>query len=137
MSPQEKRLARELALQILFQAEFHSPVSTEDLISLLEEKVPPAAFQMTHDLVHGVLEHKKDIDENLQAVSAHWKISRMSFVDRNILRLGIFEMKYSSDPNKPSIVINELVEVAKKFGSTESSAFINGVLDQVAKELAR
>jgi N utilization substance protein B len=133
--PQTKRLARELALQILFQTEFQSPVSLEDLLGLFEERVSADALQYTQMLVHGVNQHKETMDQLIQSVSQHWKVSRMSLVDRNIIRVAVFEMKYSHEPLKPQIAINEAVDIAKKYGTTDSGAFVNGVLDQISRGL--
>ena len=128
-----KRQARELALQILFQTEFHSPVSLEDLLGLFEDRVAAEVIQYTNLIVLGVNQNKDLLDQAIQAASQHWKLGRMSMVDRNIIRVALFEMKYSSEPLKPSIAINEAIEIAKKYGSTESSAFVNGILDQLSK----
>jgi N utilization substance protein B len=83
--------------------------------------------------VQGVQSHKEKIDQILQSSSNHWKIDRMSTVDRNILRIATFEMHFASEPVKPSITINEAIEISKKYGTSESSSFVNGLLDQVAK----
>lgn len=135
MEPQTKRQARELALQILFQTEFNSPVGLEDLLGLFEERVGGEVIQYTNLLVHGVNQQKEILDQKIQSVSQHWKVARMSIVDRNILRVALFEMKYSNEPLKPSIAINEAIEIAKRYGSTDSSAFVNGVLDQLSRGL--
>lgn len=130
-----KRQARELALQILFQTEFFSPVSLEDLLGLFEDRVSSEVIGYTNLLVHGVNQHKSDLDQLIQSVSQHWKVGRMSMVDRNIIRVSLFEMKFSLELLKPSISINEAVEIAKKYGSTDSAAFVNGILDQLSKGL--
>lgn len=80
-------------------------------------------------LTLGVLENIKQIDESLQTKSRNWKLGRMAGVDLNILRLALFEICYLSPPVPKSVVINEAVELAKKFGTEQSSAFVNGVLD--------
>jgi N utilization substance protein B len=130
-----RRQARELALQILFQTEFQSTVSFADLLGLFEEKFPHDVVKYTNLVVHGVNNKKEDLDKAIQSVSQHWKVSRMSLVDRNIIRLALFEMKYSTEIVPPSIVINEAIEIAKRYGSTESGAFVNGVLDQLSRGL--
>lgn len=88
------------------------------------------------ELIRGVKARVKEIDAVLQSASQHWKVERMSLVDRNVLRVAVFEMKYSTDPVKPSIAINEAVDIAKRFGSTESGSFVNGLLDQARKQNA-
>jgi N utilization substance protein B len=130
-----RREARELALQVLFQTEFNTPVSTTEILGLFEEHVAKEIVAYAELLVHGIEKHKTELDRQIQSVSQHWKVSRMSLVDRNILRIAVFEMKYSSDPVKPGIAINEAVAIAKKYGTTDSGAFVNGVLDQFSRGL--
>ncbi len=125
--------ARELALQILFQTEFNSQVSTTDLLNLFEEKISRDIVEYAQLLITGVNERKNELDKIIQSVSQHWKIDRMPIVDRNILRICVFEMKFSGEPIKPNIAINEAIEIAKKYGTTDSGSFVNGVLDQVSK----
>ena len=85
-------------------------------------------------IVSKAQEHRESIDEQLQAASKNWRLERMSMVDRNILRLGTSELMYDeSVPTK--VVINEAIELAKLFGTTESPAFVNGILDRVAAKV--
>jgi len=84
-------------------------------------------------LVLGVRSKLSEIDGLIQSNSHNWKVQRMALVDKNILRIAIFEMIHSADPVPAKACINEAVELAKKFGSEDSSSFINGILDQVAK----
>ena len=84
-------------------------------------------------LVNGVQAHKSEIDSKIQSSSAHWKLDRMATIDRNILRIAVYEMKFAKDLIKENIAINEAVEIAKKYGTTDSSSFVNGLLDQVSK----
>jgi N utilization substance protein B len=95
----------------------------------MEEEV----VKYADDIIRGVSARKADIDSKIQASSSHWKVERMATIDRNILRIAVFEMRFASNPLKENIVINEAVEIAKKFGTTESASFVNGLLDQVAK----
>ena len=83
-------------------------------------------------LVHGVLDHRAFLDGVVTASAEHWRIERMAVVDRNVLRMGVYELVYESD-TPPVVVIDEAIEVAKKFGSVESGSFINGVLDDVRR----
>jgi N utilization substance protein B len=85
------------------------------------------------DLIRGVQQNKPAIDAKIQSSSAHWKMDRMATIDRNILRVAVYEMRMAPEPLKENIVINEAVEIAKKFGTTESASFVNGLLDQIAK----
>jgi N utilization substance protein B len=77
------------------------------------------------------------VDEKIQEASRHWKIDRMGGVDRNILRISVFEMMFASEMIEPKVAINEAIEVAKLFGSQESAAFVNGILDQVVRNERR
>jgi transcription antitermination protein NusB len=126
-----RRQSRELALQLLFQREFAPQVNFEEFIHLFEEKYDKDTITYAHQLVDGVTEKKSAIDEDIQAASRHWKIERMSVVDRTILRMACFEMKNLN--LEPKIAIDEAVEIAKKYGNTESGAFVNGILDQISK----
>lgn len=87
------------------------------------------------ELVHGVVANQSLLDQRLQAASFHWKLDRMSAVDRNILRLGALELLVLPDKVPRKVAINEAVEIAKKFGNEDSSAFVNGILDRVANAL--
>ena len=128
-----RRQARELALQILFQTEFAPQISYQTFLEVFEQSVEPEVTEYAQLLVSGVQRNKEAIDSKLQASSAHWKVERMATIDRNILRIAVYEMKFASDPIKENIAINEAVEIAKKFGTTESGSFVNGLLDQVSK----
>jgi N utilization substance protein B len=83
-------------------------------------------------LVHGVVDHRTFLDKVVGVSAEHWRIERMAVVDRNVLRMGVYELVYEED-TPPAVVIDEAIEVAKKFGSVESGAFINGVLDDVLR----
>ena len=131
-----KKQARELALALLFQKEFPNPPPPVDQWPLLFDRPLHAeVIPLTHALIHGVLEHLQAIDRDIQSLATHWKIERMNLIDKNALRLGLFEMKYQADPLPAPIVINEYVELVKRFGTKDSGAFVNGILDQVAKQI--
>jgi N utilization substance protein B len=83
-------------------------------------------------LVHGVLEHRELLDSVVSASAAHWRLERMAVVDRNVLRMGAYELLFEAG-TPPVVVIDEAIEVAKKFGSLESGSFINGILDEVRR----
>jgi N utilization substance protein B len=129
-----RRQARELALQILFQIEFAPQISFDDILQVFESSVDKEIIDYADVIINGVNEHKAVIDQKIQSLSRNWKLSRMPLVDINILRIATFEMCYMSPVLKPNIAINEAVEIAKKYGSTESGAFINGILDQIKTE---
>ncbi len=132
-----RRLAREQALQVLYQLDLH-PAGVDETLELWWKAEPNGAdiVEFAGAVVRGVREHCTRIDGLLAEASINWKVSRMSYVDRNILRLGVFEMLEMGDV--PTMVsINEAIELGKRFGTTESGSFINGVLDRVAKNLDR
>lgn len=128
-----RRQSREIALQILFQTEYAPQISFEDLFSIYDEQKDRSIIKYADDLVRGVQAHKIKVDEKIQEASRHWKIDRMGGVDRNILRVSVYEMLFASEMIEPKVAINEAIEVAKLFGSQESAAFVNGILDQVVR----
>lgn len=132
-----RRQAREIALQTLFQLDFSPQTSAQDLLNLIGESFDEATVSYSKMLVAGVRDQSAAIDAAIQAASPRWKIERMASVDRNLLRLATFEMFFSSELLKPNIAINEAVEISKVYGTAESSAFINGILDQIAREKGR
>ena len=128
-----RRQARELSLQILFQIEFTPQMSLAELTTLFEKNFEPSILNYALEIVNGVKANKEQIDSQISLASTHWKIDRMASVDRNLLRSACFEMFFAKDKLEPKIVINEAVEIAKIYGTAESSAFINGLLDQIVK----
>ncbi|MFO7751676.1 MAG: transcription antitermination factor NusB [Desulfobacteraceae bacterium] len=128
-----RRRARELALQALFYFDFEKG-ETEEMLSLfcenfsdmMDEEAKP--FFLT--LVQGVKERQSEIDLLLSTCSRNWRVARMPFVDRNIMRAAAFELLECPDI-PASVTINEAVEIGKRFGTRESAPFINGVLDRV------
>lgn len=136
-----RRRSREMALQLLFQTEFVAGGldvhAGRDMLKRFADDfaIESEVADYGGTLFNGVIEHGKEIDGIIQAHSAHWKVSRMGLVDLSVMRVAVFEMKYLSPPLNPNIVINEAVEVAKKYGSTDSGAFVNGILDHVARTL--
>lgn len=129
-----KTQARDLALKALFQTEFTKGVPLSELNLLQDERIDRASVQIAKDLFDGTQNKMTEIDPMIQTASRQWKVSRMSSIDRNILRLATFEMCFSDLQTKPSIVIDEAIELAKKFGTSDSKSFVNGVLDQIRKE---
>ena len=128
---------REWALQFLYQAEFagpHRPEAVERFWHHFQtEKAPPAYLL---ELVSGVTSHLEELDVFIVRFSEHWRLERMTIVDRNLLRLAIYELLYQ--PHIPvKVVINEAVEMAKRYGSEASGGFVNGILDQVRMSVGR
>jgi transcription antitermination protein NusB len=126
-----RRKARVLALQLLYQIDLTQGNLEESVAELwpdLEALGEAHSFAM--ELVRGVRHRLEQIDSLIQTSSDHWRVGRMPLVDRNILRLAVYELLFC--PQIPGRVsINEAVELAKRFGAEESGAFINGVLDQI------
>ncbi|MBU8899157.1 transcription antitermination factor NusB [Corallococcus sp. H22C18031201] len=137
-----RRTGRERALQALYQLEMTPSGSAAEALasawaaSQEDGKPEPDAVKFARELVDGVQGHLAEIDQLIEKHSHNWRLDRMSRIDRNVLRLGIFELKYRPDiPRKVSI--NEAVELGKNFGTEESSAFVNGLLDRVAVALGK
>ena len=130
----KRRTARELALKFLYQTEFNSNSPDSELNSFCDRaNVSEEVQNFTQALIKNILFHKKEVDDLLEKISANWAPDRMAVIDKNILRLGICELLF--DPTTPpKVVINEAVEIAKKFGTEESPDFINGILDKVFKD---
>lgn len=129
----QRRKARESALQILYQLEFDTAEPDQAVRAFWRKKrVPEATKEYTRWLVHGILDHREELDEAIQKISRHWRIARMGLVDRNILRLAAFELLYAQ-PTAPAIIINEAIEIAKKFSGPEAATFVNGILDALRR----
>ncbi len=128
--------SRELALQILFQIEFTPQIEYSEFLEVFEQAYNQEMIDYADLIICGVKNNFEKIDAVIQSTSQNWKVSRMAIVDRNILRMAVFEMKLMPEPLAPKIVINEAIELAKRYSSKEASAFINGILDQISKELS-
>jgi N utilization substance protein B len=128
-----RRKGREVALQILYQLDMSGEISEQGLHTFAESfDVSPRARQFAWSLVRGVREERPQIDAQVEAVSEHWKLDRLAQIDATVIRIAVYEMTHGLPME---IAINEAVEVARRFGTTESAAFVNGVLDAVAKRL--
>jgi N utilization substance protein B len=140
-----RRKAREVALQILYQIDAQGgELPAERALGLFIEhfsKAPQAEGEEPEDtldeasrtfaaeLVRGVREKLDELDAAISAVSRNWRLERMARVDRNLLRMAVYELKHSKDvPAK--VVLNEAIEIAKRYGTSESAAFVNGILDR-------
>jgi N utilization substance protein B len=131
----KRRKAREVALQCLYQLDQHG---AEDPAPHGDEfwarhPVDPDTQAFADALVRGSKQQQAKIDQLLGQYAEHWDLDRMAVVDRNILRMAVYELLWAPDV-PPKAVINEAIEIAKKFGTTESSRFINGVLDRILRE---
>lgn len=135
--PTLRRRARTIALQALFEIDCtnHDQVATSDRL-IADGDLPDDAAEFARELVTGVLEHKKEIDDIIQTYAPSFPVSQLAAVDRNILRLAIFELLMNNKvPVK--VAINEAVELAKTFGSESSARFVNGVLGTVSTKLVK
>jgi N utilization substance protein B len=151
-----RRRAREFALQILYQLDVLGQsggvVPSDDQAlalfwnnfqSAADGAEPPTADAtiaearpFAEKLVRGVRAHQAELDAQIQSASRNWRLERMARVDRNLLRLALYELKHADDvPAK--VAINEAIEIAKRYGTSESSAFVNGILDRCREELGK
>jgi N utilization substance protein B len=128
---------REAALKMLFAVEA-SQTDLDAAIALFWREFggDPETRPYADESVRGVLDEREMLDETIRTASEHWRIERMTRVDRNVLRLGTWELKYRPDVPR-AVVLDEAIELAKRYGSEESGAFVNGVLNQVAENLGR
>ena len=128
-----RRKARELALQMLFENDVAGTGPDEMFRRSVDlKKSQPALRTFTERLVSGTLAHRDDLDALISKQADHWRLSRMPIVDRNILRLALFELLHEPSTPRP-VVIDEALEIAKRFSTPRSSQFINGILDGVLK----
>ena len=134
----KRRRAREYALQILFQIDFiEKKIESKDLEEFWSDKRESKEVkEFTEGLVRGTLNRLDEIDMMIEKVAENWVLKRMAVVDRNILRFAAYEIFYRKDI-PPAVTINEAIEIAKKFSSTEAASFINGILDRLAKEAGK
>jgi transcription antitermination protein NusB len=130
-----RRKSRQAALQALFLMEMNTDKTPAQSLETFLENFPVKGKSQPFfsRLYEGVCEHKGEIDYIIQGHSEHWRLERMSRVDCNILRLAVFELVYCSDV-PPRVAINEAIDLGKQFGSDESGAFINGILDSIFLE---
>lgn len=134
MGTNSRRAAREIALNVLYQVDVAKiPLDEALKVALENTKLDPSAAEFTTILVQGATSNINDIDNCLMKLSVGWELQRQPAVDRNILRIAIFEIQYLENvPN--SVSINEAVELAKKYSTDESGKFINGVLGALVRQ---
>jgi len=140
-----RRQARERAVQALYQLDAWGamggadggqlrPSAVQDMLDAFWQSLEPREPEvrvLADPLVLGVLEFRPELDTLVESCSQNWRLERMAKVDRNILRLGVYELMHRPDV-PPKVAINEAIEIARRYGAEDSSAFINGVLDKVA-----
>ena len=126
--------AREVALQLLFQRDHNPGVERTAIEQFANDRLKDAEIrQFCLELYDGVLRHLDQIDQKLAAAAENWRLVRMPTVDRNLLRLGSFEVLFRKD-TPPAVALDEAIELARRFGTAESASFINGVLDRLRRE---
>ena len=129
--------AREVALRVLYQFDLRPDLEPEGLMNLLRRELElPEAEDFARELVEGTRFHQEAIDATIEAAAANWELKRMAVIDRNVLRLGVFELLHRPDV-PPAVTINEAVELAKRYSTKESGSFVNGILDQIHKRSAQ
>jgi transcription antitermination protein NusB len=122
--------AREIALQALFQEDLNPENALSNLGAFLAARLQTAdQREFAKQLVLGVKRNQEELDAVLSAVAENWSLSRMAATDRNLLRLGAYEIRYADTPDR--VAIDEAVELAKRYGTAHSSQFINGILDKL------
>ncbi|MBN2505232.1 MAG: transcription antitermination factor NusB [Verrucomicrobia bacterium] len=158
----KRREARERVVQFLFQHDLNAPDDLDEALGQFWESQRAAAIALdkgratwgqpvelpppspeeldtrafADPIIRGVLEHRDDIDAEIQKHSQHWQLHRIATVDRNVLRMAIYEMRHRDDI-PPVVSINEAVDIAKKYSTEDSGKFVNGILDSIRKELMR
>jgi N utilization substance protein B len=127
--------AREVALQLLFMKDQNDvPVPRAAVERFANDRLRDpelVAFGLT--LYDGVLSHQTEIDAALAGTAENWRLNRMMPADRNVLRMGAYELLYDSESSPTAAVLNEAIELARRFGTAESSGFVNGILDKIAR----
>ena len=125
--------AREVALQVLFQDDVNPATSIEPTQAFIHARLNSEELEaLAMTLILGVRRNRDELDSLLSQTADNWSIDRMAATDRNVLRLGAFEMLYTDTPGR--VAINEAVELAKRFGSGQSAQFVNGILDKFLDE---
>ncbi|MGC8640505.1 MAG: transcription antitermination factor NusB [Isosphaeraceae bacterium] len=123
---------REVALQVLYQIEQNAGVPVTEIHQFIKRRLlgDPKLVEFTEGLIAGVKEHQTQIDDMIKEVAENWRLDRMAAIDRNILRLGAYEVLFR--PEIPArVAINESLELAKRYSTAQSSRFVNGILDRV------
>jgi N utilization substance protein B len=128
--------AREVALQLLYQYDQNARIPRTAIEAFARERLKDAAIvPFCLALYDGVVGHAQEIDRRLSGAAENWKLSRMAVVDRNALRLGAYELLFTPE-TPPGVVLDEAIELARRYGSADSPAFVNGVLDKLRQAAA-
>ncbi len=130
-----RRKAREIALQVLYQVDA-SKIDVDEAMELFRGNfgMPRETAEFSEQLIRYTLDHIKEIDDLITNCSEHWSLERMSIVDKNILRMAVYEFLYCDDI-PPKVTLNEAIDIGKHYGSDNSGSFINGILDAIYAKL--
>jgi len=132
-----RRKSREFALQVLYQLNITKEDAKRALAQFQEHFSPQEkADEFLRRLVLGVLEHCRELDRLIEQHLENWRLDRINVIDRNILRMALFELLYCEDI-PPKVTINEAIDLGKRYGSEDSGSFINGILDRIQNEVIR
>ncbi len=131
-----RRKARECALQMLFQFDLSRQPVTEIIESYWGElaEATDDIKDFANEIVIGTIEHMDEIDERIKIRTEHWRIPRMAVVDRNLLRMAVYEFVYQANTPR-TVAINEALEIARRFSTHEATQFVNGILDAIKRDM--
>jgi N utilization substance protein B len=133
----KRRKSRECALQVLFQLNITKQEAIKALSQFQEHfSSDGEADEFLKRLVLGVLEHRQELDRLIEQYSENWRLDRINIIERNILRMALFELLYCEEI-PPKVTINEAIDLGKRYGSGDSGGFINGILDRIQNEVVR
>ena len=123
--------AREIVLQALYQDDLNTDQPEDIRLRFINARLNQdrSLVEFAEDLLAGVRRHRDKVDQQLEEIARNWKLSRMAATDRNVLRLGAYEILFTETPNR--VAVNEAIELAKRYGTNNSSQFVNGVLDRL------
>lgn len=136
-----RQLGRLVALQCLYEYDFriHNQLPYDIKQMIRRNSLPYRRHmqrsQFAANLTEGVIEHQDELDQMIQPLAPSWPIPQISYIDRNVLRIGVYELNYCQGTIPPKVAINEAIELAKSFGTTNSAKFINGVLGTMYRQL--
>jgi N utilization substance protein B len=132
----KRRKSREFALQVLFQLNITKQDPIKAFAQSKENFSKEESDEFAEQIVLGVQEHLQEIDRLIEKYSENWRLDRMSLIDRNILRMAIFELLYCEEI-PPKVTLNEAIDLGKRFGTDDSGSFINGILDRIQNEFVQ
>ena len=132
----DRRLAREIALAFLYQWDLRGPEVLPEMDDLLlRDRRSQEVSEYARELLHKTIEHREELDRVITEAAENWRVERMAVIDRNVLRMAIYEMDKRRDDVPPKVAINEAIELAKRFSTEQSGAFVNGILDRARRAL--